>query len=246
MLQKTYLICCLCLALSFSSFLAKAQDSFQPGYAILSNGTRAPGLIMFFAKTPWHNQRYIWMKDSAEVAANPNKEIKAKKYNVDDLKSYKVGEHSYEKVHYLDLEKLQVKNLGTNDHMMEKLTSGKITSYRYYSYPSDMFAGSKASIDEEIRKENNDLLNNWHFLAKKENDEKYRDVFDYDLQKYFEDTPEVLQKYQAGGYGNEPVTQKKGLAAKMMAMAKKATYSRMQYETLVAAIDDYNAKNAGK
>lgn len=221
----------------------KAQDTFQPGYAVLEDGTRVSGLITFYSNTPWHNQRYIWVKDSAGVAANPNADVKAKKYKVDDLKFYKVGQHFFEKVHYVDLQKLQVKNLGTDDHMMEKLNAGKITAYRFYDYSSDMFAGSKASIDEEIRKENNDLLNNWHYLAKKGSEEKYRDMFDYDLQKYFEDTPEVLQKYQAGGYGNEPVTQKKGLAAKMVAMAKKATYAHMQYEPLVAAINEYNSKN---
>lgn len=244
-MKKIYAILCTCLLLLTAS-VCKAQDTFQPGYAVLEDGTRVSGLITFYSNTPWHNQRYIWVKDSAAVAANPNANVKAKKYKVDDLKSYKVGQHFFEKVHYVDLQNLQVKNLGTNDHMMEKLNMGKITAYRFYDYPSDMFAGSKASIDEEIRKENADLLNNWHYLAKKDNDDKYRDIFDYDLQKYFEDTPQVLQKYQAGGYGNEPVSQKKGLAAKMMAMAKKATYSRMQYEPIVAAIDDYNLKNPSK
>ena len=246
MLQKTYLTYCLFLTLLFCGTQVEAQDSYQPGYAILNDGTRVSGQIILYSKTPWSNQRYIWLKDSAAVAANPN--VKPKKYKADDLLSYQVGNRCFEKVHFVDLEKLQFKNLGTNDHMMEKLNTGKITAYRYYGYPIEFVrvAASEDEMDRMLQKENDDLLNSWKYLAKKGSDEKYRDIFDYDLQKYFEDIPEVLQKYQAGGYGNEPVSQKKALAAKMMAMAKKATYAHMQYEPIVAAIDDYNAKNAAR
>lgn len=244
-MKKIYKSLCTCL-LFFTAFVCNAQDSFQPGFAVLNDGTRVSGEIMLYSKTPWSNQRYIWMKDSVAVAANPN--AKPKKYKADDLKSYQVGNRSFEKVHFVDLEKLQFKNLGTNDHMMERLNTGKITAYRYYGYPIEFVrvAASEDEMEKKLQKENDDLLNSWKYLARKGDDDKYRDIFDYDLQKYFEDTPEVLQKYQAGGYGNEPVSQKKGLAAKMMAMAKKATYAHMQYEPLVAAINDYNAKNPVK
>lgn len=246
MLQKSYLSFCLSLFLILILTTVHAQDTYQPGYVILNDGTRISGQILLYSKTPWSNQRHIWMKDSAALATNLN--VKPKKYKADDLKSYQVGNRCFEKVHFVDLEKLQFKNLGTNDHMMEKLNSGKITAYRYYGYPIEFVrvAASEAEMDRMLEKENDDLLNSWKYLAKKDGDEKYHDIFDYDLQKYFEDTPEVLQKYQAGSYGNEPVSQKKGLAAKMMAMAKKATYSHMHYESFVAAIDDYNAKNAIK
>lgn len=246
MFQKIYFAGCLFLALLFSGTLVNAQDNFQPGYAILNDGTRVSGKIMLYSKTPWSNQRYIWMKDSAAVAVNTN--VKPKKYKADELKSYHVGNRHFEKVHFVDLEKLQFKNLGTNDHMIEKLNTGRITAYRYYGYPIEFVrvAASEDEMDKMLQKENDDLFNSWKYLAKKGSDEKYHDLFNDDLQKYLEDTPAVWQKYQTGGYGNEPVSQKKGLAAKMMAMAKKASYSHMQYESLVAAIDDYNAKNSVK
>ena len=80
----------------------------------------------------------------------------------------------------------------------------------------------------------------------KGDDTKLRDAFDYDMQKYFEDTPDVAQKYQDGGYGNHPIVAKKGLAARMISMAKKTTFKEEDAAGIIAAINDYNLKNAGK
>lgn len=70
MLQKFYLGICISLILILPVTAAHAQDSYQPGYAILNDGTRLAGQIIPYSKTPWSNQRYIWMKDSAAVADN--------------------------------------------------------------------------------------------------------------------------------------------------------------------------------
>lgn len=237
---------CLILISLFVLFVfnAKAQDSYQPGFAILNDGTRISGLISVYDTDPWFNQLFIYLKDSAAVATNPNKDIKAKKYNADELKYYKIGDRTFTKIHYVDLQNLQTKSLGSNNQMMEILALGRINTYRFYPYPQDTFVSlGGATIEEQIKKDHDDKIKHWKMLAQKGSDEKYRNVFDYDLQKYFEDTPEVLEKYQKGAYGNEPISAKKGLAARMMSMAKKAAYMPVQWESIVAAIKDYNQKN---
>jgi hypothetical protein len=58
------------LLLSFS--FCKAQVNYQPGFAILKDGTRVSGLINLNENAPWSNQRYIFLKDSAALASNPD------------------------------------------------------------------------------------------------------------------------------------------------------------------------------
>jgi hypothetical protein len=247
-MKKAYLIICMSLSLILSSFISKAQDTYQPGFAILNDGTRVSGLIMLYQDAPWFNQRFIYLKDSAAVAANPNGKVKSKKYKVADMKFYQVGQRRFEKVHYVDTENLQLKSLGANDHMLEVLSTGRINSYRYYSYPPDVESnfGTEEEQQAKIEKEKNGLLNGYKILTKKDNDGKFNDAFDYDLQKYFKDTPQVLEKYQKGGYGNEPVTGKKGLGARMMAMARKAAFKPKEADAIVAAFNEYNEKNSAK
>ncbi len=233
------------LLLSFS--LCKAQVDYQPGFAILNDGTRVSGLIHLNQDAPWYNQRYIFLKDSAALAANPD--VKAKKYKADELKYYKAGLREFDKVHYVDMANLQLKSIGTNDHMMERLAFGRINAHRFYSYPADVEA-YVASTEEEIATKQEEkkkgLLIGYKILAQKDNENKLHDAFDYDLQKYFEDTPEVAQKYQSGAYGNEPVVAKKGLAARMIAMAKKTTFKTEEADAITAAFNDYNQKNTEK
>ncbi|WP_183566245.1 hypothetical protein [Mucilaginibacter sp. SP1R1] len=243
-MKKNHLILiCLCFLCVFN---AKAQDNYQAGFAILNDGTRISGLISVYDTDPWFNQRFIYLKDSAAVAADPTKNVNAKKYTADELKYYKIGERTFTKIHYVDAENLQLKSLGSNDHLLEVLALGRINTYRFYPYPQDAFASlvSEEDVRQQIKRDHDNKLKSWKMLAQKGDDAKYRNVFDYDLQKYFEDTPEVLEKYQKGGYGNESISAKKGLAARMMSMAKKATYMPIQWESIVAAIKDYNQKNS--
>ncbi len=229
------------LMLSFS--ISKAQK-YQPGYAILNDGTRISGLISYYEEDPWLNQRFILLKDSVELINNSNP--KTKKYKADDLKFYKVGDRSFDKIHYVDAENLQLKSLGTNNHMMERLAQGKINANRFYSYYKDIEllpSTNEAEINEWRKQNKNELLVGYKILIAKNNETKVKNAFDVDLQKYFEDTPVVLQKYQAGGYGNEPIVVKKGLAAKMIALAKKTAFKPQEADAMVAAFNDYNEKN---
>jgi hypothetical protein len=68
-MKKIYLLAILLLTISLT--ICKA-DSYQPGFVILKNGKRIGGQIKLYKNAPWKNQRYIWFKDSAAVAANPN------------------------------------------------------------------------------------------------------------------------------------------------------------------------------
>jgi hypothetical protein len=115
------------LLLTFS--VSKAQEAYQPGYAILNDGTRISGSIILYDEAPWFNQRFIFLKDSTQLAGDPN--TKAKKYKVADLKFYQVGTRAFDKVHFVDAENLQVKSFGANDHMLERLASGRIQAHRF-------------------------------------------------------------------------------------------------------------------
>lgn len=223
--------------------LSNAQITFLKGHAVLKDGTKINGQIGKFESEPWFNQRYILFKDSAELAANPN--AKSKKYKVDELETYQVGETIYDKIHYVNTEKLQLKSFGTNDHMLPRLAKGRMNAHQFYSYPDDVsaFWGTEEEYKEWKKGKQDELLTGYKILITKDQDTKVKDAFDADLLKYFEDTPEVFQKYQAGGYGNEPVTKKKGLAAKMIAMAKKVAFKPQEAEAIALAINDYNAKN---
>lgn len=242
-MKKNYLIL---IGLFILSVLqVKAQDDYQPGFAILNDGTRVSGLISVYEKNPWFNQRFIFLKDSAQVAANPNKEVNSKKYTADELKYYKIGDRTFTKIHYVDLQNLQVKSLGSNDHMLEVLATGRINAYRFYPYPQDVFASlvSEEDVRRQIKEDHDKKLRSWKFLVQKDNEGKYDNIFESDLQKYLEDTPDVLEKYNNGEYGNEPVSKKRGLAAKMVSLAKKATYMPMKWPGIVLAINDYNQSN---
>jgi len=242
-MKKNFFSFCLILSILFSISIAKAQDVYQPGYAILNDGTRVSGSIILYANAPWLNQQFIWLKDSAAFAANPK--VKAKKYKVNDIQFYQVGERKFDKVHFVEMDDLHFKILGSNDHMLERLTMGRINSYRYYSYPPDIATFTGSSEEYEAKK-TNELLAGYKVLARKDNDGKFNDALNDDPKKYFEDSPEVSQKYLNGEYGNEPSAGKKGLGAKMMAMARKKTFKSQEVEGIVAAFKDYNEKNPKK
>lgn len=241
-MKKLYILVVTLLSLSIS--VSKAQN-YEPGYVILNDGTRVSGSIALNEAEPWYNQRYIRIKDSVAFAKDPN--VKPRRIKTDDMKFYQAGTRIFDKVHYVDMENLQLKSFGSNDHMMERLAVGKITAHRFYQYPADVavYTGANESeVEQKEQQKKDDLVRGYAILAQKDNDNKLRNAFDYDLQKYFEDTPEVLEKYKSGGYGNQPV--KKGFAARMVAMAKKAAFKQEEADGIIAAFNDYNAKNKGK
>jgi hypothetical protein len=239
------------LALFFISGLSvcKAQDetwAYHPGTVIFKDGKTVQGLIRIYDinSMPWYNQRFIWFIDSASYASNPN--TKGKKYRADDMQMYQVGTRIFDKVHYANIENLQLKSLGSNDHMMERLTIGAITSHRFYDYPPDMYgdSGTEEKIQADEAERQNDLLKGYKILCIKPGDKKQQNAFDIDMLKYLADVPAVQQKFQSGGYGNQPVVKPKGLAARMMAMAKQATFKQEEADAIVAAFNDYNVQIA--
>jgi hypothetical protein len=235
---------CIVIALFFISGLSvcKAQWVYRPGTVTFKDGTKVNGLIRLEDDMPWYNQRYIWFIDSASYAGNPN--VKGKKYRADDMQMYQVGTRIFDKVHYVNTENLQLKSLGSNDHMMERLTLGRISSYCFYNYPPDTYAesGSEEKIERDEEKRKNDLLNGYKILFRKNDEKKLQNAFDIDMLKCLADVPAVQEKFQTGGYGNQPVVAHKGLAAKMIAMAKKVTFKQEEADAIVAAFNDYNAQ----
>ena len=241
-MKRSYFIT-FCLLFLCSVSVLRAQDTYQPGYVILNDGTRVSGTIILYANSPWLNQQHIFLKDSAAVAANPNGDVKPKKYKTGDIKYYQVGDRKFDKVHYVESSDLHFRILGSNDHMLERLTIGRIASYIYYSYPPDMDTFTGSYEDYEKRK-THELLAGYKVLARKDADGKFHDTLNDGVQKgYFDDAPEIMQKYNEGAYGNEPSAAKKGLMAKMIARAKKTTFKQKEADAIVAAFNEYNEKH---
>lgn len=85
-MKKIYLLAVLLLTISLA--VCKA-DGYQSGFVILKSGKRVGGQIKLYKNAPWKNQRFIWFKDSAAVAANPN--VSPKKIYASDMKFYQAG-----------------------------------------------------------------------------------------------------------------------------------------------------------
>ncbi|MDB4919767.1 hypothetical protein [Mucilaginibacter sp.] len=234
-----------CLLLLCSVSVLKAQDVYQPGYVILNDGIRLSGTIILYANSPWLNQQHIFLKDSAAVAANPNGDVKPKKYKTGDIKYYQVGDRKFDKVHYVESSDLHFRILGSNDHMLERLTAGRIASYRYYSYPPDMDTFTGSYEDYEKRK-THELLAGYKILARKDNDGKYHDILNDGIKDYLKDAPDIMKKYDDGTYGNEPSASGKGLMAKMIARAKKTTFKQQEADAIVAAFNEFNQEYPAK
>lgn len=236
----------LTLFLISSALFCKAQEqppTYQPGTITLKDGTRISGFILLYDSSPWSNQRRIWFIDSASYVANPN--IKGKKYKVEDMQMYQAGTRIFDKVHYVNTENLQLKSLGNNDHMMERLSIGRITSHRFYDYPPDTWGdtGSEEKIREDEEKMKEDLLKGYKIFCVKDDEKKLQNAFDLDMLKYLADVPAVQEKYQKGGYGNQPIVEHKGLMAKMVAHAKKTAFKQAEADAIVAAFNDFNAQS---
>lgn len=230
----------ICLLFLTGLTTVKAQENYLPGSVMLNDGTKIAGSIALYENAPWLNQRFIWFKDSTSTA-------KPKKYKVGDIKAYQVSDRAFEKVHYVDIENIQFKTLGSNDHLMEKISSGKINSFKFYSYPEEIEVYvnlSSAEVAEKTQQKTDALLRGYKILSSKDGD-KLRNAFDYDLQKYFQDTPAILDKYKKGEYGNEPIV-KMGLGARMMAMARKAAFKPKEADAIAVAFNEYNNVNSAK
>ncbi|MHB8208055.1 OmpA family protein [Mucilaginibacter sp.] len=242
-MKKIYLLAVLLLAVSLT--ICKA-GGYQQGFVILKNGNRVGGQIKLYKNAPWKNQRYIWFKDSAAVAANPN--AKPKKLYAADMKFYQAGSRQFVKVTYVDQANIKLRNLLTNSWMLERVSNGRFVAYMYYSSPPEFFdyffADPKGDQTEPAGNDN--AMIKYRIIFKKDTAKHFVNAYSYGLASYFKDTPQILQKYSTGAYGNQPDVD--GSIFTRLSEICNRTIFTSQAETngIIAAFNDYNQIYAPK
>ena len=234
-MKKIYLLAVLLFTLLVTVCRA---DDYQPGYLILKDGKRVSGLIKLYKDAPWKNQRFVWFKDSAAYAANPN--VHAKKYFSSALKSYQAGSHTFVRVHYIDQSYINLRTLVNNYHMLERVSNGRIVSYMYYSYPPEILdAGDKNGERAEASGDGKAIK--YRIIFKKDGAKHFHNAYGYGLASYFKDTPQVLQKYTDGSYGNEPTVEGASLYDRIAILCKRTIFtSQKESKGIIAAFNDYD------
>ena len=236
-MKKIYLLAILLLAISLT--ICKA-DGYQSGFVVLKNGKRIGGQIKLYKNAPWKNQRYIWFKDSAAVAANPN--AKPKKLYAADMKFYQAGTRQFVKVSYFDQAFIKLRNLYSNSWMLERVSNGRFVAYMFYSSPPEFFdyffADPKGDQTEPAGNDN--AMIKYRIIFKKNNAKHFVNAYSYGLAKYFKDTPQILQKYSTGAYGNQPDVDG-SIFTRMSEICNRTIFtSRAETNGIIAAFNDYN------
>jgi outer membrane protein OmpA-like peptidoglycan-associated protein len=242
-MKKIYLLAILLLAISLT--VCKA-DSYQSGFVILKNGKRIGGQIKLYKNAPWKNQRYIWFKDSAAVAANPN--AKPKKLYAADMKFYQAGTRQFVKVSYFDQAFIKLRNLYSNSWMLERVSNGRFVAYMFYSSPPEFFDYFFADPhgDQTEPAGNDNAMIKYRIIFKKNNAKHFVNAYSYGLAKYFKDTPQILQKYSTGAYGNQPDVDG-SIFTRMSEICNRTIFtSRAETNGIIAAFNDYNQIYAPK
>jgi len=242
-MKKIYLLAVLLLTISLT--ICKA-DSYQPGFVILKNGKRIGGQIKLYKNAPWKNQRFIWFKDSAAVAANPN--AKPKKLYASDMKFFQAGSRQFVKVHYIDQAFLKLRNLYSNSWMLERVSNGRFAAYMFYSSPPEFFdyffADPKGDQTEPAG--NGNAMIKYRIIFKKNNAKHFVNAYSYGLASYFKDTPQILQKYSTGAYGNQPDVDG-SMFTRLSEICNRTIFtSRAETNGIIAAFNDYNQIYAPK
>ena len=242
-MKKIYLLAVLLLTISLT--ICKA-DGYQQGFVILKNGKRIGGQIKLYKYAPWKNQRYIWFKDSAAVAANPN--AKPKKLYAADMQFFQAGSRQFVKVSYFDQAFIKLRNLYTNSWMLERVANGRFVAYMFYSSPPEFFdyffADPHGDQTEPAGNDNASLK--YRILFKKDNAKHFVNAYSYGLAKYFKDTPQILQKYQTGAYGNQPDVDG-SIFARILEICNRTIFtSHAETKGIIAAFNDYNQIYAPK
>jgi len=242
-MKKIYLLAVLLLTISLT--ICKA-DSYQPGFVILKNGKRIGGQIKLYKNAPWKNQRFIWFKDSAAVAANPN--AKPKKLYASDMKFFQAGSRQFVKVHYIDQAFLKLRNLYSNSWMLERVSNGRFAAYMFYSSPPEFFdyffADPKGDQTEPAGNDN--AMIKYRIIFKKNNAKHFVNAYSYGLASYFKDTPQILQKYSSGAYGNQPDVDG-SMFTRLSEICNRTIFtSRAETNGIIAAFNDYNQIYAPK
>lgn len=242
-MKKIYLLAVLLLTISLT--ICKA-DGYQQGFVILKNGTRIAGQIKLYKNAPWKNQRFIWFKDSAAVVANPN--VKPKKYYASDMKFFQAGTRQFVKVTYVDQANIKLRNLFTNSWMLERVANGRFVAYMYYSYPPEFFdyffADPKGDQTEPAGNDN--AMVKYRIIFKKDNAKHFVNAYTYGLASYFKDTPQILQKYSSGAYGNQPDVEG-SIFTRLSEICNRTIFtSHAETNGIIAAFNDYNQFYAPK
>jgi outer membrane protein OmpA-like peptidoglycan-associated protein len=242
-MKKIYLLAVLLLAISFT--ICKA-DGYQSGFVILKSGKRISGQIKLYKNAPWKNQRFIWLKDSAALAANPN--VSPKKIYASDMKFYQAGSRQFVKVTYVDQANIKLRNLFTNSWMLERVSNGRFVAYMYYSYPPEFFdyffADSKGDQTEPAGNDN--AMIKYRIIFKKDNAKHFVNAYSYGLASYFKDTPQILQKYSTGAYGNQPDVDG-SIFTRLSEICNRTIFtSHAETNGIIAAFNDYNQIYAPK
>ena len=236
-MKKIYLLAILLLAISLT--ICKA-DGYQSGFVVLKNGKRIGGQIKLYKNAPWKNQRYIWFKDSAAVAANPN--AKPKKLYAADMKFYQAGTRQFVKVSYFDQAFIKLRNLYSNSWMLERVSNGRFVAYMFYSSPPEFFDYFFADPhgDQTEPAGNDNAMIKYRIIFKKNNAKHFVNAYSYGLAKYFKDTPQILQKYSTGAYGNQPDVDG-SIFTRMSEICNRTIFtSRAETNGIIAAFNDYN------
>jgi len=242
-MKKIYLLAILLLTISLT--ICKA-DGYQSGFVILKNGKRVSGQIKLYKNAPWKNQRFIWLKDSAALAANPK--VSPKKIYASDMKFYQVGSRQFVKVTYVDQANLKLRNLYTNSWMLERVANGRFVAYMYYSYPPEFFDYffADAKGDQTEPAGNDNAMIKYRIIFKKNNAKHFVNAYTYGLASYFEDTPQILQKYSTGTYGNQPDVDG-SIFTRLSEICNRTIFtSRAETKGIIAAFNDYNQIYAPK
>ena len=236
-MKKFYLLALLLLTVSLT--VCKA-DGFEQGFVILKNGKRVGGQIKLYKHAPWKNQRYIWFKDSAAVAANPN--VKPKKLYAADMKFYQAGTRQFVRVSYFDQAFIKLRNFYSNAWMLERVANGRFVAYMFYSSPPEFFdyffADPKGDQTEPAGNDNASIK--YRIIFKKNGAKHFVNAYSYNLEKYFEDTPQILQKYQNGSYGNQPDVDG-SIFERLSEICNRTIFTSHAESTgIIAAFNDYN------
>jgi hypothetical protein len=242
-MKKFYLLALLLLTISLT--ICKA-DGYQSGFVILKNGKRVGGQIKLYKHAPWKNQRYIWFKDSAAIASNPD--AKPKKLYASDMKFYQAGTRQFVKVSYFDQAFIKLRNLYTNSWMLERVANGRFEAYMFYSSPPEFFdyffADPKG--DQTEPDGNDNAMLKYRIIFKKNGAKHFVNAYSYNLAKYFEDTPQILDKYKAGTYGNQPDVDG-SMFDKLSEICNRTIFTSHAESTgIIAAFNDYNQFYAPK
>lgn len=242
-MKKIYLLALLLLTISLTICRA---DGYQQGFVILKNGKRIGGQIKLYKHAPWKNQRYIWFKDSAAVAANPN--VKPKKLYASDMKFYQAGTRQFVKVSYFDQAFIKLRNLYSNSWMLERVSNGRFVAYLFYSSPPEFFdyffADPKGDQTEPAGNDN--AMIKYRIIFKKDNAKHFVNAYTYGLEKYFKDTPQILQKYSTGAYGNQPDVDG-SIFTRLSEICNRTIFtSHAETNGIIAAFNDYNKVYAPK